>query len=170
MTEIRHILWTRRCSRNAAKPKTRHNLTRFFIDGVSSYRRWNLLIPKFNPRIPSLGEITRCLTGEGQNWVTVSGYMPLKGDPWYIWYQNMEGYLFYKSVPNIAVYYKYVVCTERWNDTGVFLVKLRSFRHDSAHLWCASALWHCQFICISVSQFTKKDRNGLEQTETDLQK
>ena len=27
-----------------------------------------------------------------------------------------------------------------------------------------------QFICISVSRFTGKDRNGLEQTETDLRK
>ena len=31
-------------------------------------------------------------------------------------------------------------------------------------------LWHGQFICISVSQFTEKVRNGLEQTETDLRK
>ena len=32
----------------------------------------------------------------------------------------------YKSAWNIAVYYKYVVCTERWNDTGVCLVLLQS--------------------------------------------
>ena len=31
-------------------------------------------------------------------------------------------------------------------------------------------LWDGQLICISVSQFTEKDRNGIEQTETDLRK
>ena len=34
------------------------------------------------------------------------------------------------SVPNIAVYYKYLVCPERWNDTGVCFVLCR----DSSQL------------------------------------
>ena len=113
--------------------------------------------------------------GEGQNWVTVSGYMPIYGDWWYIWYQNVEWYLLYKSVQNLAVYYKYVVWTERWNDTGVWFVLLLSLRHDSAHFWCAStSLTWSIHLHIGVTiyrkglKWTRTDRNGLAKVEIEF--
>ena len=88
--------------------------------------------------------------------------------------QNVERYLVYKSVPNTAVYYEYVVMYG-WNDTGVCLVLLRSLRHDNAHLWCASASlkWSVHLhIGVTVyrkgPKWTGPDRNGLSKVETEF--
>ena len=115
------------------------------------------------------------VNGEGRNWVTVSGYTPIYGNPLYIWYQNVGGYLFYKSVTNIAVYYKYGIFTERWNYRGVCLVLLRSLRHDSSQLGCASAsLTRSIHLHIGVTiyqkgpKWTGTDRNGFAKVQTDF--
>ena len=62
----------------------------------------------------------------------------------------------------------YVLNAEMTQGSALFCFEVYAM---TVHICGVQALlWHGQFICILVSQFTEKDRNGLEQTEMGLQK
>ena len=62
----------------------------------------------------------------------------------------------------------YVLNTEMTEGSALFCFEVCAMKVCSCGV--QALVWQGQFICILLSRFTGKDRNGLEQTETDLGK